>query len=146
MIELCREFLSVRWIWLYLIIIKWLWVRIPLLSLTPQIWCLLRARSFLIFRQNYRVGFTLELVRDMIITYSQMHRTDENSQHSLIIWLVLLNGWAFVYELSGCGFESRCCLMYTNADLKISLFDLLYIKMMPWKFRILNLNISRVNL
>ena len=90
--------------------------------------------------------FTLELVRDMIITYSQMHRTDENSQHSLIIWLVLLNGWAFVYELSGCGFESRCCLMYTNADLKISLFDLLYIKMMPWKFRILNLNISRVNL
>ena len=20
-----------------------------------------------------------------------------------------LNGWVFVYELSGCGFESRCC-------------------------------------
>ena len=22
---------------------------------------------------------------------------------------VCLNGWVFVYELSGCGFESRCC-------------------------------------
>ena len=25
-----------------------------------------------------------------------------------IIWSVWLNGWVFVYELSGCGFESRC--------------------------------------
>ena len=24
-------------------------------------------------------------------------------------WPVLLNGWMFVYKLSGCGFESRCC-------------------------------------
>ena len=24
-------------------------------------------------------------------------------------WPVWLNGWVFVYELSGCGFESRCC-------------------------------------
>ena len=24
-------------------------------------------------------------------------------------WSVWLNGWVFVYELSGCGFESRCC-------------------------------------
>ena len=26
-----------------------------------------------------------------------------------IIWPVWLNGWVFVYELSGCGFESSCC-------------------------------------
>ena len=26
-----------------------------------------------------------------------------------IIWPVWLNGWVFVYELSGCGFESHCC-------------------------------------
>ena len=45
----------------------------------------------------------------MIITYIQMHRTDKSSQHSSIIWLVWLNGLVFVYELSGCGFESRCC-------------------------------------
>ena len=52
-------------------------------------------------------GFTLKFVRDMIRTYSQMHRTDKFSQHSSIIWPVLLNGWVFVYELSGCVFESR---------------------------------------
>ena len=33
-------------------------------------------------------GFTLKLVRDMIITYSQMHRTDKHSQRSSIIWPV----------------------------------------------------------
>ena len=44
----------------------------------------------------------------MIRTYSQMHRTDKYSQHSSIIWPAWLNGWVFVYELSGCGFESSC--------------------------------------
>ena len=44
----------------------------------------------------------------MIRTYSQMHRTDKYSQHSSIIWPVWPNGWVFVYELSGCGFESNC--------------------------------------
>ena len=35
-----------------------------------------------------------------------MHRTDKYSQHSLINHLAsLANGLAFVYELSGCGFE-----------------------------------------
>ena len=29
-------------------------------------------------------------------------------QHRSIIWPVWLNGWVFVYELSGCGFESSC--------------------------------------
>ena len=28
--------------------------------------------------------------------------------HCSIIWPVWLNGWVFLYELSGCGFESRC--------------------------------------
>ena len=37
-------------------------------------------------------GFTLKLVRDMIKTYNQMHRTDNYSQHSSIIWPVWLNG------------------------------------------------------
>ena len=44
-----------------------------------------------------------------MISYSQMHRTDKYSQHSSIIWSVWSNGWAFVYELIGCGFESCCC-------------------------------------
>ena len=33
---------------------------------------------------------------------------DKYSQHSSIIWSVWLDGWVFVYELSGCGFESLC--------------------------------------
>ena len=84
-------------------------VQIPLLSLKIQIWRLPRARSSLAFRQTIKCGFILKPVRDMIITYSQMHRTDKYSQHSSIIWPVWLNGWVFVYELSGCGFKPRCC-------------------------------------
>ena len=37
-----------------------------------------------------------------------MHRTDKYSQHSSIIRPVWLNDSVFVYELSGCGFESSC--------------------------------------
>ena len=44
----------------------------------------------------------------MIKTCSQMHRTDKYPQQSSIIWPVWINGWVFVYELSGCGFESSC--------------------------------------
>ena len=53
--------------------------------------------------------FTLKRVRDMIESYSQMHRTDKYSQHSSVTWTVWLNGWVFVYELSSCGFEPCCC-------------------------------------
>ena len=37
-----------------------------------------------------------------------MHRIGKYSQHRQIIWPVWLNGWVFVYELSGWGFESSC--------------------------------------
>ena len=30
----------------------------------------------------------------------------KESQHSSVNWPVWLNGWVFVYELGGCGFES----------------------------------------
>ena len=41
-----------------------------------------------------------------IQAYSQMHRADEYSKHSSIIWPIWPNSLVFVYELSGCGFES----------------------------------------
>ena len=66
------------------------------------------SKEFLGIKATIECGFTLKRVRDMIRTYSQMHRTDKFSQHSSIIWPVWLNGWVFVYELSGCEFESRC--------------------------------------
>ena len=88
---------------------NWLWVRISLLSLKPQIWRLLWARSFLTFRQTIMCGSTLKLVRDMLITYSQMNRTCKYSHHSSIILPAGLNDWVFIYQVSGCGFECRCC-------------------------------------
>ena len=95
------------------------------------------SKEVLDIQATIECGFTLKRVRDMIRTYSQMHRADKYSQHRSIIWLVWLNGWVviyellasfergvpwhsgnysvcihsetlFVYELSGCGFESSC--------------------------------------
>ena len=56
---------------------------------------------------NIECGFTLKLVRDIIKTCSQMDHTDKHSQLRSINWSVWPNGWVFVYELSGCGFDSR---------------------------------------
>ena len=47
-------------------------------------------------------------IHDMIRLYTQMHHTEKYSQHSSITWPVWLNGWVFVFEISGCGFKSRC--------------------------------------
>ena len=110
---------------------KWLWVRISSQSLKLQIWCLLRARSSLTFKHTIERGFTLNLVRDMIITYSQMHQTDKYSQHSSIIWPVWLNGWEFVYEID-CELESRFChlenkhfifVWYSLVEIGIGIYD-----------------------
>ena len=35
-------------------------------------------------------------------------------KQTLTIWPVWLNGWVFVYELSGCEFESRCTHLNVN--------------------------------
>ena len=72
------------------------------------------------FRQTIECGFAQKLVRDMIIRYSQMCRTDKNSQHSSVIWLIWLNGYMFVYKLSACEFESRCCHLFWFSCQKIS--------------------------
>ena len=64
-------------------------------------------KEFLDIQANYIVLIYSEPC-NMIITYSQIHHTAKYSQLSSIIWPVWLNGWVFVYELSGCGFESHC--------------------------------------
>ena len=63
-------------------------------------------KEFLHLQETIECGFNLEHERDTIRTYSQIHRTGKYSQHSLIIWRVRLYPWVFVYQLSGCGFES----------------------------------------
>ena len=64
------------------------------------------SKGFLDIQAPIECRFTLKRVREMIRTYSQMHRTDKYSQYSSMIWQAWLNGWVFVYELSGCGLES----------------------------------------
>ena len=66
-----------------------------------------RNQELLDVQATIKCGFTLKRVLEMIITYSQMHLTDKYSQHSSIIWPVWLNGLVFVYDVSGCGFESH---------------------------------------
>ena len=87
---------------------KWLWVRVQLQSLKFQNFAPASSKEFLDIQATIECGFTLKCVHDTIRTYNQMHRTDKYSQHSSIIWPVWLNGWVFVYELNGCGFESSC--------------------------------------
>ena len=65
-------------------------------------------KEFLDIHASIECGFTLKRILDMIITYSQMLRTHNYSKHSSISWPVWLNGWVFVCNLSGCGFESCC--------------------------------------
>ena len=69
------------------------------------------SKEFLNTQVSIECGFTLKHVRDMIGTYSQMHHTEKYWQHSSIIWPVWLNGWVFVYELSGCVIVSCCNLL-----------------------------------
>ena len=69
---------------------------------------LVSSKEFHDIQATIECGFSLKRLRDMIRTYSQIHRTGKYSQHSSIIWSVWPNGWVFIYELSGCEFESRC--------------------------------------
>ena len=62
--------------------------------------------------------FTLKCVRGMIITYSQIYRINKYLQHSSIIWSAELNGCVFVYKVSGCWFESRCCHVAVTCPVK----------------------------
>ena len=66
------------------------------------------SKAFLNIQATLECGFTLKRVRDMIWTYNQMQRTNKYSQHGSFIKRIWLNGWVFLYEVSGCGFEFRC--------------------------------------
>ena len=50
------------------------------------------SKDFLEIQGTIEFGFTLKRVSDMRKTYSQMHRRDEYSEHSSIIWPVWSNG------------------------------------------------------
>ena len=70
------------------------------------------SKDFLDIQATIECGFTLKRLRDMIRTYSQMHRTNKYSQHSSIIWSVSLNVWVFLYEMCGWRFAFSCSHLY----------------------------------
>ena len=88
-------FLNKHFVWLYIVIMSCTCFRV-------------NPHSIVAWTSTIECGFTLKRVCGMIRTYTQMHRTDKYSQHSSIIWPVWLNGWVFLYELRGWGFESSC--------------------------------------
>ena len=65
-------------------------------------------KEILDIRVTTECGFTLKRERNMTRTQNLIKCTDKYSQHSSIIWPVCLNGWVFIYELSGCAFMSNC--------------------------------------
>ena len=99
MIELCWNYVSLWCIWLYVLVV-----------------------SCTRFRVNPHS------IVDMTRSYSQIHHTDKYSQYSSIIWPVWLNGWVFVYELSGCGFESSCIHInnFSYMSEKLPILDVLF--------------------
>ena len=114
MIEQCCDYLSVLCIWLYVLITPCTCFRVNPHSITTH-W-----NTYHILKHVYNACITqitrlwnaythtMKRVCDMTRIYSQMYHTDKHSQHSSIIWPVWLNGWVFVYKLSGCRFESHC--------------------------------------
>ena len=65
-------------------------------------------KEFLNIQANIKCGFTLNSVPYLILTYSQMQGKDKYLKHGSMIWSVWPNDWLFGYELSVCGFASRC--------------------------------------
>ena len=80
------------------------------------------SKKFLDIQATIECGFTPKHIHDMTRTYNQMYNTDKYSEHSSILWQVRLNGWLFVYELSGSEFESSCspiCNWFVDNKLSI---------------------------
>ena len=89
---------TLRWLPLARINLTWSWS-----------WLYVNIKSRTCFIVNLYSAFCLNVKELPSQSRRYMHCTDKCLQHSSIIWTVCLNGWVFVYKLSGCGFESCCC-------------------------------------
>ena len=86
---------------------KWLWVQVPLQSLKFQISRLFRERSSFTCMQLHSVDLIETRMWHDKSTQLNHHK-GTYSHHSSIIWPVWIKGWVYVYQLSGCVFESFC--------------------------------------
>ena len=133
--ELCCKYLSVRCIWLYVIILSHTIFRVnphSVVSLNIKellAWSRRHISSLsdsnVILTHNHIVrkrihsetphgDFTLKRIYSEMRIHSETrtwhdNNIQSNAQDSSIIWPVWPNCWVFIYELSGFGFESRCC-------------------------------------
>ena len=106
MIELCSEYLSVRPLWLSVLVISRTSNSLLEVGVKPQLLSIFISciylyseleLQFLEILATIDCGFNLKRVHGIARTYSQMHhskmhRTDKYSEHSLIVWPVWLNG------------------------------------------------------
>ena len=134
MIELCCEYLSVQCISVYVVIMSHTSLRVnphsiaclnvkELLALSRlHIWSLgdsnkIQNHNYLVCKRKRNhlaklakcltcvVGTSVQCI--WVCYYHVTHKfQSEFTLYSVPVWL---NGWVFIYELSGCGFESRCC-------------------------------------
>ena len=95
MVQLCCEYLSVRCIWLYVIVMSCTRFRV----------------------NNYRVWIHSETPTWHDNNIQSNEYRDKYSQHSSIIWPIWLHDWVFVYELSGCLIVLRtfCCWFFISS-------------------------------
>ena len=82
------------------------------------------SKGFLNTEATIKCGFTLKRVRHMIRAYSQIHRTNKYSEYKSIIWLLLLNDWLFIYNLTSWRFESRGSLLDIALVLRKDFLDM----------------------
>ena len=101
MIELSCEYLSVRCIWLYVFVIVDTEHKLNVLrtfNLRP-------VSTGIMPRTHFRVNLHSTVAW---ISKNSLLESDAILKFNWLQWdPVWLNGWVFVYELSGCGFESR---------------------------------------
>ena len=84
MLELYWEYLFLRCIWLYVLIISRTRSSPVAATETSDIAAIL-SKEFIDIQATVECRFTLKRISDMISTYSQIYGTDKYSQHSSII-------------------------------------------------------------
>ena len=97
MTEQCCEYLSVRCIWRHVLIMSRTCFRVNPHSIVPWM--------------------SINSLLEVWSLSDRNRRTDKYSQHSSIIWPVLLNGWEIIYELSTLSKTSFMAVFSTKLNL-----------------------------
>ena len=124
---MCCEYLSVQWIWVYVLIMSRTCFRVN----QSTLYSCLNVKEVL--AQSRHEIWSLS---DCKWTRTHNHLISKGTFNHLANWL---NGWVFVYEVSGCGFDSSCShrkLSNEKKDIKKTIEDInrgICQKMVSWK-------------